>query len=146
MPRFQTLHAIMHAKPASAAFDWVVAAFGHVEMPTHRLPCFRLSGQTCKLVRQLWSRLVCWSWALEKFLRDWARPVRFWFQWSLWRLLGCHLWHCYQVNVDPGVMHQPFEGLFKGWSAACCSFERPLCVPMPKLRKFLCLLASLESR
>ena len=82
-------------QPTSAAFDWVVAAFGHVEMPTHWLPCLRLSGQTSKLVRQLWSRLVCRSWALERFLRDWARPVRFWLQWSLWRLLRCHLWHCY---------------------------------------------------
>ena len=116
----------MHAKLASAAFDWVVAAFGHVEMPTHWLPCFCLSGQTCKLIRQLRSRLVCRSRALERFLRDWAWPVRFWLQWSLWRLLRFHLRQCYQVNIDPRVVHQPFKGLFKRWSAPCGGFERPL--------------------
>ena len=117
-----------------------------LKCPTHWLPCFCLSGQTCKLIRQLRSRLVCRSRALERFLRDWAWPVRFWLQWSLWRLLRCHLRHCYQVNIDPGVVHQPFKGLFKRWSAPCGRLWATLCVPMPKLRKFLCLLASLESR
>ena len=126
MPQFETLHTVMHAKPTSAAFDWVVAAFGHVEMPTHRLPCFCLSGQTCKLIWQLRSRFVCRPRALERFLRDRAWLVQFRLQWSLWRLLRCHLRHCYQVNVDPGVVHQPFKGLFKRWSAPCGGFERPL--------------------
>ena len=63
---------------------------------------------------------------LKGFLGDWAWPARFRLQRSLRRLLRRHLGHCYQVHVDPRVVHQPFKGLLKRWSAPGCCFERPL--------------------